>query len=78
MFDLSLLSTSLTKGCLDYIITMSGEEQVNIRWSREETIQLIDLYRQHQCLWEVKNDKYKNRNKRMAALMAIAKDLRKT
>ena len=57
---------------------MSSKEPTNIHWSRQETIQLIDLYRQYPCLWNVKSDKYKDRGKRVAALMAIAEELRKT
>ncbi|XP_064082982.1 uncharacterized protein LOC135198998 [Macrobrachium nipponense] len=57
---------------------MSGKETANIHWSREEIIQLIDLYRQHPCLWNVKSDMYKDRAERVAALTAIAAELRKT
>ncbi|XP_064077252.1 uncharacterized protein LOC135194952 [Macrobrachium nipponense] len=57
---------------------MSGKETTNIQWSREEIIQLIDLYRQNPCPWNVKSDMYKDRAKRVAALTAIAVELRKT
>ena len=73
---LSLLSIS-HKRCM-YTVIMSSKEASNFHWSREEIVHLIDLYRQYPCLWNVKSDQYKNRDKRVADLMSIAEELRKT
>ena len=42
------------------------------------TEQLIELYRQHVCLWQVTDFNYKNRYVRDDALLAIAHELKLT
>ncbi|XP_066971896.1 uncharacterized protein [Macrobrachium rosenbergii] len=39
--------------------------------TEKETLLLIELYRQNPCLWNVKADVYKDRNKRVAAINEI-------
>ena len=45
---------------------------------RKETLLLIELYRQNPCLWNVKADVYKYRNKRVAAINKITAELQKS
>ena len=62
---------------------MSGSKVISnptptaVCWSTPLTMKLIDLYRQNPCLWNVKLDVYKDRNKRSSALKVIAAELRK-
>ncbi|KAG7172109.1 putative Alcohol dehydrogenase transcription factor Myb/SANT-like-containing protein 2 [Homarus americanus] len=39
---------------------------------------LIELYRQHPCLWNVKVDMYRDRDKRAAALRQITEDMNRS
>ncbi|XP_042237253.1 uncharacterized protein LOC121876281 isoform X2 [Homarus americanus] len=52
-------------------------EPANLHWSRQDTVRLIDLYRHYPCLWNVKSDMYKDRDKRAAALKGIAEEIMK-
>ncbi|KAG7175906.1 putative Alcohol dehydrogenase transcription factor Myb/SANT-like-containing protein 9 [Homarus americanus] len=56
----------------------SATDQGNIHWSREETMVLIELYRQHPCLWNVKVDMYRDRDKRAAAMRQITEDMNRS
>ncbi|KAG7165314.1 putative Alcohol dehydrogenase transcription factor Myb/SANT-like-containing protein 7 [Homarus americanus] len=56
----------------------SATDQGNIHWSREETMVLIELYRQHPYLWNVKVDMYRDRDKRAAALRQITEDMNRS
>ncbi|KAK7077230.1 hypothetical protein SK128_006510 [Halocaridina rubra] len=47
----------------------------NICWSKPLTAKFIQLYRQNPCLWNVKLESYKNRDKRIKALKAIAAEM---
>ncbi|XP_071529508.1 uncharacterized protein [Panulirus ornatus] len=47
-------------------------------WDRRETLLLIDLYRQNPCLWNVRAEVYKDRNKRVAAINNITAELQKS
>ncbi|KAK3883288.1 hypothetical protein Pcinc_002881 [Petrolisthes cinctipes] len=47
-------------------------------WERKETLLLIQLYRQNPCLWNVKADVYKDRNKRVSAINKITAELQKS
>ena len=40
-------------------------------WSKEQTMVLIELYRQYPCLWNVKSKDYKDGQKRDAELTSI-------
>ena len=44
-------------------------------WSRQDTITLIDIYKSHECLWNVRCSNYKNRDKRAAAIRDIAQTI---
>lgn len=44
-------------------------------WSRQDTITLIDIYRSHECLWNVRSFDYRNRDKRAAAIRDIAQTI---
>ncbi|KAG7157921.1 putative Alcohol dehydrogenase transcription factor Myb/SANT-like-containing protein 12 [Homarus americanus] len=52
-------------------------EPANLHWSKQDTVRLIDLYRHYPCLWNVKSDMYKDRDKCAAALKRIAEEIRK-
>ncbi|XP_064109621.1 uncharacterized protein LOC135217588 [Macrobrachium nipponense] len=51
-------------------------EPLSIYWSKPVTRTLIELYRQNLCLWNVKLKSYKNRDKRITSLKAIAAEIR--
>ena len=44
---------------------------MNVPWSKEQTMGLIDLYRQYPCLWKVRSKEYRDRDKRAAALNSM-------
>ncbi|CAH1114372.1 unnamed protein product [Psylliodes chrysocephalus] len=46
-----------------------------ITFSDEKIIELIELYRENECLWNIKSAEYKNNIKRKAAITDIAKNL---
>ena len=56
---------------------MSAPTPTQEQWSRAALLHLIEVYRQHPCLWNVKLDIYKDRNKRAAALQTISEEMRK-
>lgn len=56
---------------------MSASTSYQEQWSRPTLLHLIELYRQHSCLWNVKLDTYKDRNKRAAALQIISEEIKK-
>ncbi|XP_066970138.1 uncharacterized protein [Macrobrachium rosenbergii] len=45
-------------------------------WSRQLTLNLIELYRQHPCLWDVREEVYKDRDARTAAIKQITTNLK--
>ena len=47
-----------------------------IHWSREATLNLIELYKQLPCLWDVKADIYRDREERASAYNKIVRDLK--
>ncbi|XP_017463719.1 PREDICTED: uncharacterized protein LOC108357135 [Rhagoletis zephyria] len=47
-------------------------------WTREKITQLIELYRQHDCLWNHYTEAYKNKEKRTKAIENICSTLRIT
>lgn len=46
-----------------------------IAFSEDEIHQLMDLYRENECLWQVKSPHYKNYIKRKAAIADIAEKM---
>ncbi|XP_066989136.1 uncharacterized protein [Macrobrachium rosenbergii] len=57
-------------------ITTSAKEK-SFHWDRAQTLMLIELYRLNPCLWNVKSDVYKDRNKRAVAINGITADLQR-
>lgn len=50
----------------------------HIDWTRADVLRLIDLYKQHECLWQVTDKDYTNRRVRRTSLNAVAKELSTT
>ena len=48
------------------------------KWTREATRQLVDLYREEPCLWNVKSTDYRNRNKKATAIQKITENMSTT
>lgn len=46
-----------------------------IAFSDEKILQLIELYREMECLWDIKSPQYKNNVKRKAALTYISEKM---
>lgn len=57
-------------------IAMSVQER--LEWTWANTLQLLDLFKQHPCLWHVENKNYKNKHERSVSLNAVAKELSDT
>lgn len=49
--------------------------RIHIDWGKSDTLQFIEDYRQHPCLWQVRSPAYKDRIAKVAALHDL---LRKT
>jgi len=47
-----------------------------MEWTNEKVLSLIDLYRDRPVLWDCRLKQYRNRNKRMDALLEISGRLR--
>ncbi|XP_050689340.1 uncharacterized protein LOC126981810 isoform X2 [Eriocheir sinensis] len=54
-------------------ITKNTHEHMD--WPRVRTLHLIDLMKQHPCLWVVRSTNHMNKNVRRASLNAVAKEL---
>lgn len=63
--------SSLGLHCPVNMASSTSVKEKSCHWDRKETLLLIDLYRQNPCLWNVKSDVYKDRNKRVAAINEI-------
>ena len=44
-------------------------------WSHSLVESLIDLYREHECLWSVRSKEFKNRNAKEQAMVKIVEAL---
>ncbi|XP_054738313.1 uncharacterized protein LOC129244613 [Anastrepha obliqua] len=55
-----------------------GPRRKSTVWTREKITQLIELYRQHDCLWNHYTEAYKNKEKRTKAIEDICSNLRIT
>ncbi|KAG7172551.1 putative Alcohol dehydrogenase transcription factor Myb/SANT-like-containing protein 23, partial [Homarus americanus] len=51
-------------------------QPTKLQWRREDVMQLIELYKENNCLWQVKSEKYKDRNARDIALLKIVEHLK--
>lgn len=58
----------------DNSIVMSAHRK-NTVWTREKIALLIELYRQHECLWNHYTEAYKNKEKRTKAIEDICNSL---
>ncbi|XP_039277034.1 uncharacterized protein LOC111062626 isoform X2 [Nilaparvata lugens] len=48
-----------------------------MKWSEDETIKLVELYGEFECLWNITSVDYKNKSKRTSAYEAIVTELNK-
>lgn len=46
-----------------------------MRWSKEDTLKFVKLYRKHECLWNVTKTAYRNRNIRQKAINNIMHEM---
>ncbi|XP_055940794.1 uncharacterized protein LOC129971234 isoform X1 [Argiope bruennichi] len=46
-----------------------------VRFSEKETCKLVELYRHYECLWNLKDPNYRNRQVNQAACAAIAREM---
>ncbi|XP_072384016.1 uncharacterized protein [Diabrotica undecimpunctata] len=42
------------------------------KWSSQDIIKFLEVYEQHTCLWDIRSNRYKDRNSRMDAYKNIA------
>ena len=52
-----------------------NERRRRMEWSKKQTLELIELLHVQECLWNVKNEVYKDRQKKKDALAAIASQM---
>ena len=45
-------------------------------WTKALTLQLIELYRDHPCLYQIKSDAYKDRNKKTKAYAELLANIK--
>ncbi|XP_072948616.1 uncharacterized protein [Epargyreus clarus] len=50
-------------------------EEDKVEWTNELTLQFLDLYRSHPCIWDPKNDGHKNKSRLNTAWMDIKNQL---
>ena len=48
---------------------------MTLKLSEAETLKLVELYRDHECLWNNRCDAYKNKQLRNSALQEIVKEM---
>lgn len=46
-----------------------------MKWGTDEIVRFLDIYAMHSCLWDYNDNNYKNKQRRVAALEAILRDL---
>ena len=46
-----------------------------MRWSEEDTVKFVELYREHECLWNVMKPSYRNNQMRVGALEKIVEEM---
>lgn len=46
-----------------------------MKWSEGETVKFVELYREHECLWDVTKPNYRNNQMRVAALEKLVRDM---
>lgn len=45
------------------------------KWSDDLNLKFVELYKEHRCLWDQRDELYKDRNARETALAAMAENL---
>lgn len=48
-----------------------------MKWSEEETVKFVEMYRESECLWNIASPLYKDKNLRQKAIEAIVNDMKK-
>jgi len=48
---------------------------MSLKWSESVMLKFLELYHKHDCLWNHRLDKYKNRDARESALGSIIKEM---
>ena len=46
-----------------------------MRWSEEDTVKFVELYREHECLWNVMKPSYRNNQMGVGALEKIVEEM---
>lgn len=46
-----------------------------MRWSDGDTVKFVELYREHECLWNVTKPIYRNNQQRLASLQKIVEEM---
>ena len=44
-------------------------------WSEEDIVKFVELYREHQCLWNTMKPSYRNNQMRVGALEKIVEEM---
>jgi hypothetical protein len=45
------------------------------RWNDEITCKFVELYKEHECLWNMHSNEYRNKNARQTALETIVENI---
>lgn len=48
---------------------------IEMKFTEEETLKFVQLYREHECLWNMSSPNYKNKTLRQNAIEAIIKEI---
>ena len=51
------------------------EIQNTIRWSKGDTVKFVELYREHECLWNIMKPSYRNNRMRAGAPEKIVEEM---
>lgn len=46
-----------------------------MKWSENDTVKFVELYREYECLWDVTKQSYRNNQMRVGALERIVKEM---
>ena len=46
-----------------------------MRWSEGDTVKFVELYREHECLWNIMKPSYRNNQMRVRALENIVEEM---
>ncbi|XP_055905420.1 uncharacterized protein LOC129940917 [Eupeodes corollae] len=48
----------------------------SLKWKSKQTIDFLKIYRKHKCLWDTRDENYRNRPSRLEAMKAMAKEFK--